>query len=188
MKYTITKSESLNGTYTEYAEGDFSSVNSGDKLEILNESVSTGVNYYYKVYLWIDGSTGSGATYYTFERGTTVYTNRPTNWSGYVGLAYPSDYIYIFANGVDETCFNDGYNCRTAKGAVPTSSWMFYPNVQWSIFTSSTYAYQVFLIYNSGNVYTGLVQYSCLTRPTVYLKPEVELTGEGTSGNPYVIK
>ena len=24
--------------------------------------------------------------------------------------------------------------------------------------------------------------------PTVYLKPEVELTGEGTSSNPYVIK
>ena len=65
---------------------------------------------------------------------------------------------------------------------------MFYPNVQWSIFTSSTYAYQVFLMYNSGNVYTELVQYSCLTRPTVYLKPEVDLTGEGTSSNPYVIK
>ena len=60
---------------------------------------------------------------------------------------------------------------------------MFYPNVQWSIFTSSTYAYQVFLM-----LYTELVQYSCLTRPTVYLKPEVELTGEGTSSNPYVIK
>ena len=70
----------------------------------------------------LSSSTGSGATYYTFERGTTIYTNRPTNWSGYVGLAYPSDYIYIFANGVDETCFNDGYNCRTAMGAVPTSS------------------------------------------------------------------
>ena len=50
MKYTITKSESLNGTYTEYAQGDFSSVSSGDKLEILNESVPAGVNYYYKVY------------------------------------------------------------------------------------------------------------------------------------------
>ena len=70
----------------------------------------------------LSSSTGSGATYYTFERGTTIYTNRPTNWSGYVGLAYPSDYIYIFANEVDETCFNDGYNCRTAMGAVPTSS------------------------------------------------------------------
>ena len=412
MKYTITKSESLNGTYTEYAEGDFSSVSSGDKLEILNESVPAGVNYYYKVYLWIDGSTGSqndmigknieletsteiitpitaetltgkanpesllyadatdvqkkemwtfsheateqvgamtdyryigsspnnyitfnnetwriigvfdgrikiigqdslgdfswdykksgvgsstssygsndwsdsqlmymlnnnwlttgsdilksgytfdgtyvkdgngkiiyqkgckpaqtngttyscnsfvwslndqaltqidrvtyylggsnsninlgvggadsnchsGSSYYTFERGTMVYTNRPTNWSGYVGLAYPSDYIYTFANEVDETCFNNGCNCRTAKGAVPTSSWMFYPYQQWFIFTSSTYAYQVFLVTNNGNVYTCNVYYGSLTRPTVYLKPEVELTGEGTSSSPYQIQ
>ena len=184
MKYTITKSESLNGTYTEYAEGDFSSVSSGDKLEILNESVPTGVNYYYKVYLWIDGSTGSRATYYTFERGTMVYTNRPTNWSGYVGLAYPSDYLYTFANGVDVECFFVGRGCTGSD-----SSWMYVmynSKYHWFI-SSSTDLYRNFYMYE-GTISLTFAFASAPISPTVYLKPEVELTGEGTSGNPYVIK
>ena len=184
MKYTITKSESLNGTYMEYAEGDFSSVSSGDKLEILNESVPTGVNYYYKVYLWIDGSTGSGATYYTFERGTSVYTNRPTNWSGYVGLAYPSDYLYTFAKKVDDECSFVGRGCTGSD-----SSWMYVmynSKYHWFI-SSSTDLYSNFYMYN-GTISLTFVFASAPISPTVYLKPEVELTGEGTSGNPYVIK
>ena len=301
MKYTITKSKSLNGTYTEYAEGDFSSVSSGDKLEILNESVPAGVNYYYKVYLWIDGSTGSqndmigrnieletsteiikpitaetlagkanpesllyadatdvqkkemwtfsheateqvgattdyryigsspnnyitfndetwriigvfdgrikiirqdslgnmsrdynhsGASFYTFERGTMVYGTNPTNWSGYVGLAYSSDYIYTFANGVDETCFNNGSKCTT-PGAVPTSSWMVVMKgvTSWWLITLASgwdnYVYEIgngdysgaSYVYNTYNIHSVL-----------YLKLEVELTVEETSGNPYQIQ
>ena len=300
MKYTITKSEFLNGTYTEYAEGDFSSVSSGDKLEILNESVPAGVNYYYKVYLWIDGSTGSqndmigknieletsteiikpitaetlagkanpetllyanatdeqkkemwtfsheateqvgattdyryigsssnnyitfnnetwriigvfdgrikiirqdslgnmsrdynhsGASFYTFERGTMVYGTNPTNWSGYVGLAYSSDYIYTFANGVDETCFNDGYNCYSG---TPTSSWMrvmYGSNTQWLISSHSGDATYGFLVNSAGNVLSyGYVNHSSWVRPTVYLSSGIKLEGEGTSSSPYQIQ
>ena len=43
----------------------------------------------------------SGPTYYAFERGTTVYRGRSTNWIGKIGLMYPSDYAYTYANGVD---------------------------------------------------------------------------------------
>ena len=304
MKYTITKSEFLNGTYTEYAEGDFSSVSSGDKLEILNESVPAGVNYYYKVYLWIDGSTGSqndmigknieletsteiikpitaetlagkanpetllyanatdvqkkemwtfsheateqvgattdyryigsspnnyitfnnetwriigvfdgrikiirqdslgnmsrdynhsGASFYTFERGTMVYGTNPTNWSGYVGLAYSSDYIYTFANGVDETCFNNGYSCKSSSGAVPTSSWMkvmYGLNTQWLISSNSVYADGGFNVYHAGYVSSSHsnVGGSFGVRPTVYLSSGIKLEGEGTSSNPYQIQ
>ena len=135
----------------------------------------------------------NGASSYTFERGTTVYTNRPTNWNGYVGMAYPSDYIYTFANGVDATCFNSGYDCSTSNGAVPTSSWMkvMYgsSDAQWLISSASGNAYNGFRVSNTGNVYSlysVTVTYGVC--PTVFLKPEVELTGKGTSSSPYQIQ
>ena len=135
----------------------------------------------------------SGASFYTFERGTTVYTNRPTNWSGYVGLAYPSDYIYTFANGVDETCFNNGYSCKSSSGAVPTSSWMkvmYGSNTQWLISSNSVYADGGFNVYHAGYVSSSHsnVGDSFGVRPTVYLSSGIKLEGEGTSRNSYQIQ
>ena len=37
--------------------------------------------------------------FYTRERGTTVYSGRRTNWTGKVGLMYPSDYGYATSGG-----------------------------------------------------------------------------------------
>ena len=134
----------------------------------------------------------SGASFYTFERGTMVYTNRPTNWSGYVGLAYPSDYIYTFANGVDETCFSNGGNCYTSNGAVPTSSWMkvmYGLNTQWLISSSSGLAYIGFYVYSTGNGYSSNSVFdSGGVRPTVYLSSGIKLEGKGTSSNHYQIQ
>ena len=131
----------------------------------------------------------SGATYYTFERGTTVYGTNPTNWSGYVGLAYPSDYSYTFANGVDETCFKDGYNCDSG---TPTSSWMmvmYGSNYQWLISSISAFAEIGFSVFITGNVNSGnSVSGSFGVRPTVYLSSGIKLEGEGTSSNPYQIQ
>ena len=39
-------------------------------------------------------SSATADTFYTAERGTTVYSGRPTKWTGKVGLMYPSDYGY----------------------------------------------------------------------------------------------
>ena len=137
-------------------------------------------------------SSGSGASYYTFERGTEVYTNRPTNWGGYVGLAYPSDYIYTFANGVDETCFNNGSKCSTSNGAVPTSSWMkvMYGSWgQWLISSKSGNAFYGFGVGTTGNVSSGyIVNNTYEVRPTVYLVSGIKLEGDGTSSSPYQIQ
>ena len=57
FKYTITRSTSKNGTYSKYgSDGNFSGVKSGDSVVILEENLSAGQTYYYKVYLWLDGS------------------------------------------------------------------------------------------------------------------------------------
>lgn len=68
---------------------------------------------------------GSSIDMYAWERGKTVYSNRSINWTGYVGLMYPSDYAYTFANGVngtDTTCFDDPRYCGEHN---PSASWLY---------------------------------------------------------------
>ena len=43
---------------------------------------------------YTSASNGLASHFYGYERGTTVYSGRPTTWTGKVGLMYPSDYGY----------------------------------------------------------------------------------------------
>ena len=46
---------------------------------------------------YLGGYSSTSATadaFYGYERGTTVYSGRPTSTTGYIGLMYPSDYGY----------------------------------------------------------------------------------------------
>jgi uncharacterized repeat protein (TIGR02543 family) len=140
-----------------------------------------------KWYLGGSSSTSSlsGENYYTFERGTSVYINRSTSWTGLVGLMYPSDYAYTYANGVDSTCYSNTYSCNNG---TPSSSWLFNSSItQWTISPSSYYAYRVFYIASSGLVNVTNASFSYSIRPVVYLKSDIQLTGTGTSTNHYKI-
>ena len=44
-------------------------------------------------------SNGLPSHFYGYERGTTVYSGRPTYWVGKIGLMYPSDYGYATSGG-----------------------------------------------------------------------------------------
>ena len=126
----------------------------------------------------------SAETYYAFERGTTVYSGRPTSWSGLVGLMYPSDYAYTFANGVDDKCYTDTYNC---KSGTPSSSWLYKSGItQWTVSPLSSSAY-VFCVFSAGSVDISLAYFSYRVRPVVYLKSDIKLQGGGTSDDPYEI-
>ena len=56
---------------------------------------------------WKLGGTGSYSSasdglarhFYGYERGTTVYSGRPTTWQGKIALMYPSDYGYATSGG-----------------------------------------------------------------------------------------
>ena len=57
FKYTVTRSATKNGTYSVYGNtGNFAGVTSGDVVNVLDETLTAGQTYYYKVYLWLDGS------------------------------------------------------------------------------------------------------------------------------------
>ncbi len=64
FKYTITKCEANCDTVSNYqvlndASGDFSSASANSNLTIYSETVPASTTYKYKVYLWIDSSSGN---------------------------------------------------------------------------------------------------------------------------------
>ena len=148
---------------------------------------STALSQISEAIYYLGGSSSSSGqsaeTYYAFERGTTVYSGRPTSWGGLVGLMYPSDYAYTFANGVDDKCYTDTYNCNTS-----ISSWLYKSGTtQWTVSPSSSLAYYVFYVSTSGYVSNVNANYGNVVRPVVYLKSDIKLQGGGTSGEPYEI-
>ena len=128
---------------------------------------------------------GTTEEVYTWERGTTVYSGRPTNWTGLVGLMYPSDYAYTFANGVDVTCYSDIYNC--SKG-TPSSSWLYKSGTsQWTVSPYSSSAFFVFDVRSAGNVVNSHAYNGYGVRPVLYLRSDIKLQGSGGSDDPYEI-
>ena len=127
---------------------------------------------------------GTGSDIYTWERGTTVYSGRPTSWSGKVGLMYPSDYVYTYAYGVDDTCYKDGYNCYTG---TPSSGWLYNNDDRWTLSPTSRYSNRVFVVYSMGYVDYYSVPNTFWVRPVVHLRSDIVLSGSGTVADPYKI-
>lgn len=131
---------------------------------------------------------GTAEEIYTWERGTTVYSGRPTNWTGLVGLMYPSDYAYTFANGVNDTCYSDIYNCRSSSGGNSSSSWLYKSGTsQWIVSPSSGSATVVFYVGSSGIVGSNSASNGYGVRPVLYLRSGIKLQGSGGSDDPYEI-
>ena len=129
----------------------------------------------------------SATDYYNLERGTTVYSERPTSWPGLVGLMYPSDYAYTFANGVDDECYTNTFYCN--KG-TPSNSWLYKSGTnQRTISPNSSTTYTTFTVTSSGYVSNGTYTHGTGTDAAlvVYLKSDIKLQGSGTSSEPYEI-
>lgn len=130
--------------------------------------------------------------YYTFERGTTVYScssdscggTRATTWTGKVGLMYPSDYAYATDLSVCTKTGNE-YNNANCK----SNDWLFNSASQWTIAPNSSGAYYVFIVHSPGDVGYSTASNAYGVRPAVYLKSNAAIvSGEGTSSNPYQLE
>ena len=132
----------------------------------------------------------SGPTYYAFERGTTVYSGRSTNWIGKIGLMYPSDYAYTYANGVDSICYTDTNNCKTSNtDSIPSSGWLYNSAYQWLISPYSGLSDAALDVHATGRVGSYLVTTADGVRPSTYLLSSIQLDkGTGTIDNPYTLK
>ena len=125
--------------------------------------------------------------YYTLERGTTVYSGRSTTWTGKIALMYPSDYMYA---GDLSRCNSDGYNwdgdttnCRDTSWLRNTSSY------QWTLIPNASLSRSVFVVGNTGYVNNNDgVLYSYASRPVLFLKSDVQITGgDGSQSNPFTL-
>ena len=137
----------------------------------------------------------TASTFYERERGTTVYTGRPTEWTGQIGLMYPSDYGYATSGGNTtdrETCLSiDLYHWWSSSGdSYPDCSmndWLYDTNYHWTLAHYSSDSFRVFGVYSSGRVHIGYSHdISFSASPTVYLISNIKIIdGEGSRDNPF---
>ena len=137
---------------------------------------------------YLGGYSSASATaeaFYGYERGTTVYSGRPTSTIGYIGLMYPSDYGYsVLSSSCARTTNLGSYNTATCAG----QSWLYGKGNEWTLTPVSSIA-TVFYLSDDGRLYYAQNAYGGYnSRPVLYLDSSVFLyDGDGSLENPYII-
>ena len=126
---------------------------------------------------------------YEYERGTTVYTDRPTTWTGKIALAYPSDYGY--AADLNQ-CVNKQLN-KYNDSTCTSNNWMKAiitnngGNFGWLLTPDSSSSYSAWCVYFNGYVGNCNANVTNLgVMPVLYLSSKLGIeSGDGSSSNPY---
>ncbi len=143
---------------------------------------------------YTSSSNGLASHWYTYERGTDVYSGRPTEWIGKVGLMYPSDYGYATSGGSStnrETCLNTALSNWSSSNVsdCKNNDWLYdSENYQWTITPYSSRSDHVFYVHSSGYVARYKASDSYAVSPALYLSSNVKISGgDGSEGNPYTL-
>ena len=134
--------------------------------------------------------------FYSEERGTKVYSGRPTTWTGKIALMYPSDYGYATAGGTTTnraSCLAkelsnwDGSDVSDCKN----NDCLYKSYSQWTLPPTSSYSPGACYVFTEGyvNFYSD-VSATYVVRPAAYLKSSISLSsvGDGSSTSPYQLK
>ena len=155
-------------------------------------------------YTWNLGgviSASDTVAFYKAERGTVngkICTGgdgcndtvkRTTEWPGYIGLPYATDYAYASGESICETNMvkqdsNNVYICKN-------DNWMFKNTWYWTIspFANSGHSRFVWRVNSDGRVISNYAEYGGPVFPAIYLKSNILIeSGKGTSDNPYILK
>ena len=140
-------------------------------------------------------SNGLASHFYGNERGTTVYSGRPTTWTGKIGLMYPSDYGYATSGGTTKdraACLakelhnwdlSDFSDCKGNDYLYNSSLY------QLTLAPRSNDALSVFSVSRDGHVSSYTASGAFPVRPTLYLKSSILISkGTGTQNDPYRLK
>ena len=136
--------------------------------------------------------------FYSAERGTTngkictsgTYCNdtvtRTTEWTGYIGLPYVTDYAYASSENDCNTKIDQSstYKCKN-------NNWMHRSTSTWymSPYAIPYNATSVWYVYGDGSSGLSLAADALSAFPTIYLKSNVLIdSGKGTSSDPYILK
>ena len=144
---------------------------------------------------YTSASTGLASHWYGYERGTTVYTGRPTTWTGKIGLMYPSDYGYATSGGTTKdraACLaKELYNWASSDFSdCKGNDYLLYANNhQWTLVPSSASADDVFGVSTGGFVYGTYAGSTFAVRPALFLKSNIQVDkGTGAKSDPYQLK
>ena len=137
----------------------------------------------------------TASMFYERERGTTVYSGRPTTWQGEIALMYPSDYGYATSGGATmnrDACLAQAlYNWDSSRFSdCKNNDWLFNSSTtQWTLTPYSSRSYRVFYVFYTGYVsYNGDASNSYVVRPSLYLSSNVSIiSGDGTQSSPYTL-
>ena len=141
-------------------------------------------------------SNGLASHFYGYERGTTVYSGHATNWTGKIGLMYPSDYGYATSGGSTTdraTCLaKEMYNWGGSGVSDCKNNDYLYKSsyYQWALAPDSSLAYGVFRVHIGGSFSNYGARDTSSVRPVAFLKSNISITdvGIGTSESPYQLK
>ena len=150
--------------------------------------------------------------FYKAERGTVNgkicnggdYCNdtvtRKTEWTGYIGLPYVTDWAYASSESDCETNMNAGdidFDNQIFNMTCKKNNWMHHgttrdiEDVTWfmSPFAFTSVASVVWRVRGDGYVDIGNAADPLSAFPTIYLKSNILIeSGKGTSSNPYILK
>ena len=129
---------------------------------------------------------------------------RKTEWTGYIGLPYPTDYAYASSESDCETNMNAGYNATASSPdeafvnmTCKKNNWMHHgttmdiEDATWFIspLANPSDANNVWGVYGVGLTGLGRAANPLSAFPTIYLKSNVIIeSGTGTSSDPYILK
>ena len=114
---------------------------------------------------------------------------RTTEWTGYIGLPYVTDWAYASSESVCETNMQkkDSSNLLVCKN----NNWMQRNTWAWYLSPSADGSYANYAWAVSGDGYASnySAANSLVVVPSIYLKSNVLIeSGNGTSSNPYILK
>ena len=146
------------------------------------------VTWYLGGFSTINGDTNNYSTtvnnYYIFERGSKVYSGRPTSLNAKIGLMYISDYGYAVQSkdcSRSKILFNYDNNCIL-------NDWLSGKSTEYSLNVISSSADGLLCINNYGDIATTTSNESSLVRPVLYLDSSVYVfDGNGSWDDPYII-
>ena len=185
----------LNGAYYNAQDGTSSgycygySTTATANCDYTKKGIQSGYRNMIANVTWhLGGYSSTSATaesFYGYERGTTVYSGRPTSTTGYIGLMYPSDYGYSVLSSSCARTINLGYyNSGTCAG----QSWLYGKGYEWTISPYSSDSDGVFYLGDFGGLNSNDAHYGGGARPVLYLDASVyKIDGEGTLDKPYII-
>ena len=133
-------------------------------------------------------------TYNDTNLGNTVTRENKTTWNGNIALATASEYVRTSNNSQctsvnaywgTSSCYSNGsaHNWLTKIMNSSTNKY------SWLLAPSGGTSNIVFFVLSDGHLnYTGASNTAPGVAPVVYLKSDIQLSGEGTQSNPYVIE